>query len=62
MSETELIQMTETPGTADGESSTRSSTYLRYVANKFVGVAISLILVVLMSFFAFRIQIGRAHV
>ena len=58
MSETELIQMTETPGAADGETSTRSSTYLRYVANKFVGVAISLILVVLMSFFAFRILPG----
>ncbi|MFD5224450.1 ABC transporter permease [Microbacterium sp. NPDC058342] len=36
----------------------RSSTYLRYVASKFVGVAISLILVVLMSFFAFRILPG----
>lgn len=58
MSETELIQMSETPGVVDGETSTRSSTYLRYVANKLVGVAISLILVVLMSFFAFRILPG----
>ncbi|QMU98653.1 ABC transporter permease [Microbacterium esteraromaticum] len=50
--------MSETPGVVDGETSTRSSTYLRYVANKLVGVAISLILVVLMSFFAFRILPG----
>jgi peptide/nickel transport system permease protein len=58
MSETDLVQSAEALTTGDDVTARTSSSYGRYLVHKLGGVVISLILVVLLSFFAFRILPG----
>lgn len=58
MSGTELIQIGEAQPAGDGETARTPTPYWRYLLRKLGGVVVSLVLVVLLSFFAFRILPG----